>query len=130
MNMNTNMNMNGRKKRETLEEISKRKLLSEFSNSTLGSAFNEDMLNDLYESFSQCKTHFDSMSGQCQEDIIMVSWQNMRKLFGDQECNSELPDQKWGPPTNSHSSLANRYIRFVIFEQNQIKNCAILYFFE
>ena len=78
--MNTNMNMNGRKKRD-LEVSRKNNMLSKFSNTTLGSNFSPEMLENFYEAFTNCKNNFGSMETECEEEIVLLSWKNMRKML-------------------------------------------------
>ena len=81
--MNTNMNENGRKKRD-LEITRKRDHLSQFSNTTFAADFSPEMLDNFYQAFNKCKNDFGSMDPNCEEEIVLLSWKNMRKILLDE----------------------------------------------
>ena len=103
--MNTNMNENGRKKRD-LEISRKSQILSKFSNTTLSLDFSPEMLENFYEAFNECKNDFGSMEVKCEEEIVLLSWKNMRNilLLEDNCANQNLA-------TNSLTSFTSDYIR-------------------
>ena len=78
--MNTNMNENGRKKRD-LEISRKSQILNKFSNTTLSLDFSPEMLENFYEAFNECKNDFGSMEVKCEEEIVLLSWKNMRNIL-------------------------------------------------
>ena len=108
--MNTNMNMNGRRKRRSVdskqEELDKMKMV--FDNSTLiatefdlnfennNNNNNEELLENLHGSFHQCQTKIQNMDLNCEENIILTSWDMMRKMKDNNFCTMPPP-----PPPNS-----------------------------
>ena len=102
--MNTNMNMNGRRKRRSIdskqEELEKMKRV--FENSTLiatefdlnfeNNDESEEILENLHDSFHQCRTKIQNMDLNCEENIILTSWDMMRKMKDSNNfCTMPLP---------------------------------------
>ena len=108
MNMNTNMNENGRKKRD-LEITRKRDILNQFSNTTLNLNFTPEMLENFYEAFNECKNDFGAMEVKCEEEIVLLSWKNMRNILrhGDNDVFCVDPNLASNPLT----SFTSDYIR-------------------
>ena len=116
MNMNTNMNMNGRRKRRSIdskqEELDKMKTV--FKNSTLlATEFDfennnnetEELLENLHDSFHQCRTKIENMDLDCEENVILTSWDIMRKMKDNSNfCTSTMPPsppELFSNPTDS-----------------------------
>ena len=116
MNMNTNMNMNGRRKRRSVdskqEELHNMKTV--FKNSTLlATEFDfennnnetEELLESLHDSFHQCRTKIENMDLDCEENVILTSWDIMRKMKDNSNfCTSTMPPsppELFSNPTDS-----------------------------
>ena len=114
--MNTNMNMNGRRKRRSIdskqEELEKMKRV--FENSTLiATEFDlnfennddnseDEILENLHDSFHQCRTKIQNMDLNCEENIIITSWDMMRKMKDSNNfCTMPPPPELFSNPTDS-----------------------------
>ena len=125
--MNTNMNMNGRRKRRSVdskqEELDKMKMV--FDNSTLiATEFdlnfendndNEKLLENLHGSFHQCRTKIQNMDLNCEENIILTSWDMMRKMKDNNFCT--MP-----PPPPPHSELISNPTESFIYNFINLKH--------
>merc|ERR1712223_1096072 len=92
--MNTNMNMNGRRKRRSnSKSIELNSIKESFNNSTISTPaeifmgdpmepflneINDEMLKNLYNSFQHCQNDFGKMDFKCEEEIIVTSWNFMK----------------------------------------------------
>ena len=104
------MNMNGRKRRSLKGNVLDKNTLKDLANSEMG--LSPEMSKDLYAGLQalamQCKPLENrGLSNECEEEIIMSSWANLR---GFMNCSSS----RWEEEDISHhpiSSFAHAFTR-------------------
>ena len=107
--MNTNMNMNGRKKRELLETVKRSEILDKFSNFTLVQDFKPEMLNSFHDTFGECKMDLKHrMNSNCEEEMVIIAWKNLRKFLVNPIENCVIGD---GDESSPLSNFTNDYVR-------------------
>ena len=123
MNTNMNSNMNGKKRKKRSGNqvaLEKANLAKVFRQSWIARDLfvnldQDQILNDIYQSFDLCKAGIDNMEPKCEEDLIVTGIANLRKYWKlhsrsnhDMTCAMSLDQDK---PESALTSMSTNHVR-------------------